>query len=118
MYNRRYRKCCCQKNYDNDVIETACNECGVTANYYTSNKDSSCDCGFEESENVFPSNPMFGQSYVPMQKMTNVFTPICGLKNGSLFPELVSPYYPCQSVEDIEYLKSRNEIGKGCNTCS
>ena len=50
--------------------------------------------------------------------LLSTFTPCCGLKNGTIFPELVSPYYPCQSIEDIEYLKSRNEIGKGCNTCS
>ena len=42
-----------------------------------------CACGFDEQESVFPLNPMLGQSYVPMQKMTNVFTPICGLENGS-----------------------------------
>lgn len=74
-----------------------------------------CACGFAEEYNVFPTNPMLGQSYVPMQTMTKVFTPECGLKNGTLFPELVSPYYPCQSVEDIAYLQSRNTIGKGCN---
>ena len=74
-----------------------------------------CGCGFETEENVFPSNPMLAQSYVPIQTLDKTFTPCCGLKNGTIFPELVSPYEPCQSMEFINYLKARNEIGKGCN---
>lgn len=115
MYNRKFRKCCPQNNYDNDVIETACNNCGITADYYTQNADDSCNCGFEEAENVFPSNPMFGQSYVPVQRMNKVFTPEVGLKMGTIFPELVSPYTPCQSIRTIEFLKNSNELGEGCN---
>ena len=38
-----------------------------------------------------------------------------GLKNGTIFPELVSPYEPCQSMQFINYLKNRNNIGEGCN---
>ena len=118
MYNRRYRKCCCQKNFDDNVIETACNNCGVTADYYTEKKEDSCDCGFEENfENVFPANPMFGQSYVPIQRMNKTFTPCVGLKMGTLFPELVSPYSPCQSIEENAFIKAMNTIGEGCNKC-
>ena len=109
--------CNCNMNQENSPLETICdamqnndtNMCGCNNNY------NQCKCGFNEEESVFPSNPMLGQSYVPIQKMTNTFTPCCGLKNGTIFPELVSPYYPCQSIEDIEYLRSRNTIGKGCN---
>lgn len=109
--------CNCNMNQENSPLETICddvqndntNMCGC------SNSNNQCMCGFNEEESVFPSNPMLGQSYVPIQRMTNTFTPCCGLKNGTIFPELVSPYYPCQSVEDIEYLRSRNTIGKGCN---
>ncbi len=109
--------CNCNMNQENSPLETVCddvqtnntNMCGCNNNY------NQCQCGFNEEESVFPSNPMLGQSYVPIQRMTNTFTPCCGLKNGTIFPELVSPYYPCQSVEDIEYLRSRNTIGKGCN---
>lgn len=86
MYNRKFRKCCPQNNYDNDVIETACNNCGITADYYTQNADDSCNCGFEEAENVFPSNPMFGQSYVPVQTMDKTFTPCVRFKNGNYIP--------------------------------
>lgn len=54
MYNCKYRRCCCQKSFDNNMLQDACNNCGVVADYYNeNNKNSSCDCGFEESENVF-----------------------------------------------------------------
>ena len=42
-------------------------------------------------------------------------TPCCGLKMGTIFPELVSPYRPGQSMEFNDYLRARNEIGEGCN---
>ena len=109
--------CNCNMNQENNPLETICDDMqNNNANMYgCSNNYNKCNCGFNEPESVFPSNPMLGQSYVPIQRMTNTFTPCCGLKNGTIFPELVSPYYPCQSVEDIEYLRSRNTIGKGCN---
>jgi hypothetical protein len=75
-----------------------------------------CNCGFDmDTESVFPENPMLAQSYVPMQRMKKVFTPEVGLKMGTIFPELVSPYMPGQSIREIEYLKNSNEIGEGCN---
>ncbi len=118
MYNRRYRKCCCQKNYDTKLIETACNNCGITAEYYTAKNNDSCDCGFEQQgESVFPQNPMLAQSYVPIQKMDKTFVPCVGLKMGTIFPELVSPYSPGQSVEEIAFIKAMNTIGEGCNKC-
>ena len=129
MFNR-YNRCCCQNKYNPEIIESLCNNVGTTADYVQDpvnscgcgcnnimNNNNSCSCGFDEEpvSNMFPSNPMLGQSYVPIQTMTNTFTPCCGLKNGTIFPELVSPYQPNQSIEDIEYLKNRNTIGKGCN---
>lgn len=118
MY-RCCNKCCCCNNMtnNNEALETICNDVSNLNECCCNNDFNKCKCGFDEEENVFPLNPMLGQSYVPMQIMTNTFTPCCGLKNGTIFPELVSPYYPCQSIEDIEYLRSRNTIGKGCNTC-
>ena len=75
-----------------------------------------CDCGFDEYKNYqFPENPMLAQSYVPIQTMKKVFNPETGLKMGTIFPELVSPYYPYQSVRELDYLKNSNEIGEGCN---
>lgn len=120
MYNRRYRNCCCQRNYNQNVIETACNNCGVTADYYTANNsnDNACDCGFEEQgESVFPQNPMLAQSYVPIQTMDKTFTPCVGLRMGTIFPELVSPYSPCQSIEENAFIKAMNTVGEGCNKC-
>lgn len=60
---------------------------------------------------------MYGQSYVPVQQMEDVFTPCVGLKMGTIFPELVSPYSPGQSMEEIQFIEDMNKIGEGCNTC-
>jgi len=127
MFNR-YRRNFCQNKYNPQVIETLCNDVGTTAEYATEItitncgcgcktiiNDDSCECGFEEEPSAFPSNPMLGQSYVPIQEMDKTFTPCCGLKMGTIFPELVSPYIPGQGMAEIEYLKRRNEIGEGCN---
>lgn len=117
MYNCKYKKCCCQNNFDENVLETICNNCGVTADYYTKKDDNACDCGFEQGESVFPQNPLLSQSYVPIQTMDKTFTPCVGLKMGTIFPELVSPYAPCQSVEENAFIKAMNTIGEGCNKC-
>ena len=119
MYNCRYRKCCCQEDYDENIIETVCNDYGTMAEYNTSNNDNSCNCGFNEPivESVFPENPLLGQSYVPIQRMNKTFTPCVGLKMGTIFPELVSPYSPCQSIEENAFIKAMNTIGEGCNKC-
>ncbi len=138
MFNR-YRRCCCQNNYNPQVIEDACNCAGTTAEYadfmpnaatkcgcnsggncgcgYMVTDTEDCGCGFDEMSSPFPSNPMLAQSYVPIQEMDKTFTPCCGLKMGTIFPELVSPYTPCQGVEEIQYLKRANKIGEGCNKC-
>lgn len=62
---------------------------------------------------VFPRNPMLAQSYVPIQKIGKTYLPNVGLKNGTIYPELVRPYKPGQSMEEIAYLKavSNNERG-------
>lgn len=121
MNDYRNRKYCCQ-NHDcdmdidcnidmNNVLEQS-EEC---SNLCTHPKND-CDCGFDmDTESVFPDSPMFGQSYVPIQRMNKVFTPEVGLKMGTIFPELVSPYMPCQSIREIEFVKNSNEIGEGCN---
>ena len=36
---------------------------------------------------------------------------------GTIFPELVSPYSPGQSMQQIDYIRNSNTIGKGCNKC-
>jgi len=129
MFNR-YRRCYCQNKYNPEVIETICNDVGTTAEYATMNNsnygcgctcmpnnNSDCECGFGEEPSAFPSNPMLAQSYVPIQEMNKTFTPCCGLKMGTIFPELVSPYVPGQGMAENEYLRRVNEIGEGCNKC-
>ena len=75
-----------------------------------------CSC-MEEENKVFPENPMLGQSYVPIQYMDKTFKPCVGLKMGTIFPELVSPYMPGQSMNEIEYLAATNTVKEGCNKC-
>lgn len=126
MYNRRYKKYCCQKNYNEKVIEDICNNVGTKVEYKCNCNDNyenisncknkeECKCGFDTEESLFPENPIFGQSYVPIQKLNKTFTPCVGLKMGTIFPELVSPYFPCQSIEEDAFIEAKNEIKEGCN---
>lgn len=119
-----YRRCNCScnnnsnnnslYNFNDDLINSSsCTNINSYNDYY--NDD--CSCGFDEDYNVFPNNPMFGQSYVPIQNMNKTFTPCAALKMGTLFPELVSPYYPGLSIEQINYIKDNNSIKEGCNSC-
>ena len=102
------RKCYCMNNtyknesceLQNDMMEKQCND---VVSY--------------EEYNMFPENPMLAQSYVPIQYMDKTFKPCVGLKMGTIFPELVSPYVPGQSMEEINYIRETNKIGKGCNKC-
>lgn len=114
----QYKKCYCMNNdYDNndslnDNLEMSCQNNMSCNTMYNEN----CNCGFdEEYNNVFPDDPMLGQSYVPYQYMDKTFKPQIGLKMGTIFPELVSPYFPCQSMETIKYLESTNQVKEGCN---
>lgn len=115
MY-RRCNKC----NSNNSAVESefencyeeSCSDVQNTMDIYDD-----CECGFGEEFNYFPENPTLGESYVPRQQMNRTFIPCVGLKMGTIFPELVSPYEPGQSMAEMDYLKRRNEIGKGCNGC-
>ena len=114
-----FRKCYCMNNsyqansceLQDDILETKCN------NVCSYNYEDSCGCGFDEEKSMFPDNPMLAQSYVPIQYMDKTFKPCVGLKMGTIFPELVSPYVPGQSMKEIDYLRKTNKIGKGCNEC-
>lgn len=64
-------------------------------------------CGFSESS-VFPDNYMYGQSYVPIQYIDSTFRPEVGLRMGTIFPELVSPYEPGQNMREMQFLASRS----------
>lgn len=118
MFNRRRRKCCVlynSCNNDKDLYETLCNDlaCNNNNNSYNNN----CSCGFDDDEHddVFPENPMFGQSYVPVQTMNETYMPMSGLDKGTIFPELVSDYCPGWSMAEIQYIMDTNTIKEGCN---
>lgn len=134
MYCRRYKNYCNLNNYDESMVQNTCKMCGTTADYYDSNtntnnnilgintnmnndKNNSCACGFDHADSVFPENPVLAQSYVPTQKLNKTFVPCVGLKMGTIFPELVSPYVPCQSLEEIAFIKAMNTVKEGCNKC-
>lgn len=109
--NNRYCNNCSNMTFDECDMETKCEN--VNNNYNMSADN--CACGFDEDFSPFPTNPMYGQSYVPFQVMGKTFTPSAGLRNGTIFPELVSSYCPNQSIEEIEFIKMKNTIGEGCN---
>ena len=115
--NNNYQNDSCENNCDleNDMMETSCANAksACTKNEYVD----CCECGFDEEYNVFPENPMLGQSYVPMQYMNKTFKPCVGLKMGTIFPELVSPYMPCQDMREMEFIAEKNKIKEGCNKC-
>lgn len=113
MY-RNYRRNCCMFNKHDDCDDTIETMCSNVQNQYEDYMDN-CMCGFEDEYNPFPENPVLAQSYVPWQIMDRTFVPEVGLKMGTIYPELVRPYCPGQSMEEIKYLEQRNEIGEGCN---
>ena len=118
MYNRRIRRYCCMNNNQDNKCEKEKLEESCQHEYcQCQDNDDECECGFGEEENIFPQNPMLGQSYVPIQYMEKTFKPNIGLKMGTIYPELVSPYCPGQSMKEIEYLEATNKIGEGCNKC-
>ena len=88
--NRRQR-CHTQKN-------CRCN-CNCNSNIYANICNSS-------TTRTFPENYLYGHAYTPNQTMNKTFEPEIGLNNGTIFPELVSPYYPGQSIDFINYLKN------------
>ena len=129
-----YRHCNCNNNnnnddYDNDSCNMNTNSCGCSDenmyeqscpcsmnamnNYNNQNSTNSCSCGFESSNN-FPNTLLYAHSYVPHQYMNNVYTPCLGLKLGTIFPELVSPYCPGQSQEVTNYLRNSKDFKGGC----
>lgn len=116
----RNRTCYCMNNNHQNNIEDLENNT-IEMDFYNSynNNDYTNDskCGFDEEKNVFPENPMLAQSYVPYQYMDKTFKPNIGLKMGTIFPELVSPYTPCQDMREIEYIAATNRIKEECDKC-
>lgn len=108
-----YRGCGCNNNAKVQCNQWMMNQMQMQANMAEEVADD-CMCGFDD-RSVFPENYMYGQSYVPIQQLDKVFPAEVGLKMGTIFPELVSTYRPGQSMEEINYIRRMNEIGKGCN---
>lgn len=77
----------------NNGFTTSCNGC---------NTCNSCS----ESQSTFPSNYLYGHAYTPVQTLNETFNPQLGLQNGTIFPELVSSYYPGQSMDFINSLRN------------
>lgn len=99
-----------ESNINPEIRQSCC------MNNNNQSQSNNFSCGFDmDSNSVFPNNPMYGQSYVPIQQMGKVFNPETGLKMGTIYPELVSPYSPCQSIRTIEFLKNSNDFGEGIN---
>lgn len=65
----------------------------------------------ENNQGNFPNNAMFGYAYVMNQTLNKTFCPEDGLKKGTIFPELVSPYNPGDSMKEIEFLKNYKKGG-------
>ena len=78
----------------NNGMVTDCNTCTRCNN--------SCD----RLQSVFPDNYLYGYAYTPVQTMNETFNPQIGLQKGTIFPELVSPYCPGQSMDFINSLRS------------
>jgi hypothetical protein len=93
MYRYNNRNCNCNNNFVNSYNTNQ-----------SINVNSESSCGFS-SQNIFPTNYMYGQSYVPIQYIDKTFTPEEGLRNGSMFPELVSPYNPSDSIRENQFLR-------------
>ena len=85
--------------------------------YYTTSYDSNPYMAKNvENRTRFPENPMYGQSYVPIQFLNKVYEPAVALKKGTLFPELLTTYVPGQSMREIAYIKNANK-GEGLCKC-
>lgn len=90
MYNQYNRNM--DKNYNHR--RNGCYTVPVTEGDYCGNKESNL-------ENCIDSLPL-AMAYVPMQKFRNVFEACEGLSNGTIFEELVLPYYT-----EREFCRSR-----------
>ena len=121
MYTRKcYRhNCCSNSTHNNDnscEYETLCDNIPMVTSCCNDNQE--CNCGYDTDNccgDIFPAHPMYSQSYVPIQNMDRTYIPCIGLQKGTIFPELVDPYYPCQSMDFINFIKKTNVIGEGCN---
>ena len=102
---------CDSMNYMNDMIDNTCDNMMDSCDYSNINP---CSCGFDEYDGL-PDNPMLAQAYVPIQQFSKTFCPEVGLRMGTIFPDLVRPYMPCQSIRENQYIANTNVVKGGCN---
>lgn len=95
-------------NYQSNQVDPSIMQNSIQSNSNQNSNNTPSKCGFAESSSVFPVNYMYGQSYVPIQYIDSTFRPEVGLKMGTIFPELVSPYEPGQNMREIQFLASQN----------
>ena len=87
MFRRRFKRCYCMNN-------SAYN---TNSNVLEDKCDDVCPCEYEECEKD-ECEFGFDEEY-----------------EMGVFPELVSPYMPCQSMRVNEFLEATNKVGEGCN---
>lgn len=63
---------------------------------------------YNNVNDYFPSKIMYGHAYTPNQRLNKVFSPEEALRYGTIFPELVNVYEPCDSMETIRFLRGGN----------
>ena len=96
-----------------------CRCCNRSRGCNSANSLNTCNCSRQQNtcssnncpnnssrNNTFPENYLYGYAYTPNQCMDKTFCPETGLAHGTIFPELVSPYSPGQSIDFINYLRS------------
>lgn len=92
--------CCRNRQNCNSNCSCNCqNNCNSNSNIYANICNSS-------TNQPFPENYLYGHAYTPNQTMNRTYEPGIGLENGTIFPELVSPYYPDQSIDFINFLRN------------
>lgn len=108
---------CCRRNCCENCCEQSCrrNMNNRMFNNITENSDGMITgCSRNNSCNTrqqtFPDNYLYGYAYTPNQMINETFNPRVGLQNGTIFPELLSPYCPGQSMDFINSLRNG-----GCN---
>ena len=83
-----------------------CNSCNSCRCMNNSNNNIYANICNSSTTGAFPDNYLYGHAYTPNQVMNKTYQPEIGLENGTIFPELVSPYYPGQSIDFINYLRN------------
>lgn len=90
-YNMSRRDCGCNRvsnrsGSDRNMMNNRSN-CGCRME----NRPGDCDCGRVYSM----KDAVVGMAYVPWQDWNSVLDPDKGLQEGSIFPEMIYPFYGC-----------------------